>query len=125
MRSNGFHHWSVDSNNYVLLAGGGYGSLFTNTSYNYTDNSKYNLTFHKLGSIFNNLVWVDGYVYGSVNTNFTINSNVRPYCYNNDYGMDSIYVMSHDNFISVDANGYVVVRSNSSYRIGFFYTGRA
>ena len=125
MRSDGFHHYYADNNNYVLLAGGGYGSLFTNTSYTYTDNSKYNLKFHKLGSIFNNLVWVDGYVYGSVDTHFTIDINVRPYYYNNDYGMDSIYVMSPDNFISVDANGYVVVRSKNSYRIGFFYTGRA
>ena len=125
MGANGFHHYYANSNNYVLLAGGGYGSLFTTTSYNYTDNSKYNLKFRKLGSIFNNLVWVDGYVYGSVDTHFTIDINVRPYQYNNDYGMDSIYVMSHDNFISVDANGYVHVKSKDRYRIGFFYTGRA
>jgi hypothetical protein len=109
----------------VLLAGGGYGSLFTNTSYTYTADSKYTLKFCKLGSIFNNLVWVDGHVYDSVDTHFTIDINVCPYRYNNDSDLDSIYVMSSDSFISVDASGYVVVRSKNSYRIGFFYVGRA
>lgn len=131
MRSDGFHHYYADSNDYMLLAGGGYTSLknliFTDKSYTYTDHSKYNLAFHKLGSIFNNLVWVDGYVYGSVNSSFMIDINVRPYCYNNDQGMHSIYVMSPDNSISVSALGFVTVtvRSEDRYRIGFFYTGNA
>lgn len=131
MKASGFHHASVNSDNYMLLAGGGCTSLknliFTDKSYTYTDHSKYNLIFHKLSGICNNLVWVDGYVYGSVNSSFMIDINVRPYCYDNDYGMDSIYVMSPDNFINVDALGFVtvIVRSEDRYRIGFFYTGKA
>lgn len=125
MRADGFHHYYADSNNYVLLAGGGYGSLFTNTSYNYTDNSKYNLTFHKLGSIFNNLVWVDGHVYGSTSTQFIVNSNVWAYKYDNSSGLDTTYSMGGNDYISVDAAGVVLIRCNSPHRVGFFYTGKA
>lgn len=125
MRADGFHHYYADSNNYVLLAGGGYGPLFTNTSYKYIDNSKYGLIFYKLGSIFNNLVWVDGYVYGSTSTQFTVNSDVLPYKYNNSSGLETTYSMGGNDYISVNAAGVVRIRSNSPHRVGFFYTGIA
>ena len=125
MRADGFHHYYANSNNYVLLAGGGYGSLFTNTSYNYTDNSNYSLIFHKLGSIFNNLVWVDGYVYGSTSAQFIVNSNVWAYKYDNSSGLGTTYSMGGNDYISVDAVGVVLIRCNSPHRVGFFYTGKA
>lgn len=129
MRSDGFHHYYADSNDYMLLAGGGYTSLknliFTDKSYTYTDHSKYNLTFHKLGSIFNNLVWVDGHVYGSTSTQFIVDSNVWAYKYDNSSGLDTTYSMGGNDYISVDASGVVLIRCNSPHRVGFFYTGNA
>lgn len=121
--ASGFHHNFMDNNNYILLAGGGYSTIFTGVSYNYTDNTKYNLNFHKLSVICNNLVWVDGYVYGSVDKYFSLDDKVRPYIYNNDYSMNSVYVMSAGDFISISGSS-VHVKSNSTYRVGFFYTGK-
>ena len=126
MRASGFHHASVNSDNYMLLAGGGYSLLktliFTGKEFTYTDSSHYNLRFHKLSSLCNNLVWVDGHVSGPVNTLFTIADEVRPYCYNNDYSLVTIY----NNCIRVDAQGRVALAVGSTtLRIGFFYTGKA
>lgn len=121
----GFRHANHALDDAVLLAGGGYGKIFTDKSYNYTDSTKYNLTFHKLSGFCNNLIWVDGYVYGSVDIYFTIDANVYPYRYNNDSGMDTVYVMSSNNYISVGTNGHTHVKSGAKYRVGFFYTGRA
>ena len=129
MRASGFHHSSVNSDNYILLAGGGCTSLrnliFTDKSYKYTDPSKYSLIFHKLSSICNNLVWVDGHVYGSTSTQFIVDSNVWAYKYDNSSGLDTIYSMGGNDYISVDAAGVVLIRCNSPHRVGFFYTGKA
>ena len=126
MRAGGFHHSSVNSDNYILLAGGGYSLLktliFTDKAFTYTDHNHYTLRFHKLSSLCNNLVWVDGYVSGPVSTLFTIADEVRPYCYKNDYSIVTIY----NNYIRVDAYGHVAIAiGDATHRIGFFYTGKA
>lgn len=124
VKSSGFHHSFMDNNNYILLAGGGYNTIFTGVSYNYTNNKHYSLTFHKLSGICNNLVWVNGYVKGTIDKYFSLDEKVRPYIYNNDFSMNSVYVMSASNFISISGTS-VHVKSNSTYRVGFFYVGTA
>lgn len=131
MGASGFHHASVNSDNYMLLAGGGYKTLkdfiFLNESYNYTDNEHYNLTFHKLSGICNNLVWVDGHVKGSITKNFAIDPAVFPYCYDGDPNLNTIYLMSGNNYITINAIGIVTINNATDHdqRVGFFYTGRA
>lgn len=131
MRASGFHHASVNSDNYILLAGGGYKTLkdfiFLNKSYNYTDNEHYNLTFHKLSGICNNLVWVDGYVNGTIVKFFVIDPAVFPYRYNDDPSLHTIYLMTENSFITIDASGIVIINNTTDHkqRVGFFYTGRA
>lgn len=131
MRASGFHHASVNSDNYMLLAGGGYKTLkdfiFLNKSYNYTDNEHYNLTFHKLSGICNNLVWVDGHVKGSITKNFAIDPAVFPYRYDKDPNLNTIYLMSGNNYITINAIGIVTINNATDHyqRVGFFYTGRA
>lgn len=124
VKASGFHHSFMDNNNYILLAGGGYNTIFTDVLYKYTDNKHYNLAFRKLSGICNNLVWVDGYVYGSIDKYFSLADKIRPYIYNNDQSMNSVYVMSASNFISISGTS-VHVKSDSTYRVGFFYVGRA
>lgn len=131
MRASGFHHASVNSDNYILLAGGGYKTLkdfiFLNKSYNYTDNEHYNLTFHKLSGICNNLVWVDGYVNGTIVKFFVIDPAVFPYRYNDDPSLHTIYLMTENSFITINAIGIVAINNTTDHkqRVGFFYTGRA
>lgn len=124
VKASGFHHSFMDNNNYILLAGGGYNTIFTGVSYNYTDNEHYSLTFHKLSGICNNLVWVDGHVQGSIDKHFSLNDKVCPYIYNNNFSMNSVYVMSASNFISI-SGADVHVKSDGTYRVGFFYVGKA
>ena len=131
MRASGFHHSSVNSDNYILLAGGGYKSLkdfiFLNKSYNYTDNKYYNLSFHKLSGICNNLVWVDGHVKGSITKNFAIDPAFFPYRYDDDPNLNTIYLMTGNNYITINAIGIVTINNATDHkqRVGFFYTGRA
>lgn len=131
MRASGFHHASVNSDNYMLLAGGGYKTLkdfiFLNKSYNYTDHEHYNLTFHKLSGICNNLVWVDGHVKGSIAKFFVIDPAVFPYRYDEDPNLNTIYLMSGNNYITINAIGIVTINNATDHeqRVGFFYTGRA
>lgn len=131
VQANGFMHTGHNNNDAVLLAGGGYKTLkdfiFLNKSYNYTDNEHYNLAFHKLSGICNNLVWVDGYVKGSIVKNFAIHPDVFPYYYNRDSNLNTIYLMSGENYITINAIGVVTINNatNHNQRVGFFYTGRA
>lgn len=131
MRASGFHHASVNSDNHMLLAGGGYKTLkdfiFLNKSYNYTDKEHYNLTFHKLSGICNNLVWVDGHVKGSITKNFAIDPAVFPYRYDGDPNLNTIYLMTGNNYITINAIGMVTINNATDHkqRVGFFYTGRA
>lgn len=127
VKASGFHHAGNNSDDAVLLAGGGYkilNKLIFVDSYNYNATNKYNLTFHKLSGICNNLVWVDGHVYKSTSTSFAISRNVFPYRYDNNPDLKTICTMGAD-YISVDAVGVVRIVCNDSHRVGFFYTGIA
>lgn len=131
VQANGFMHTGHNNNDAVLLAGGGYKTLkdfiFLNKSYNYTDREHYNLSFHKLSGICNNLVWVDGHVKGSITKNFAIDPAVFPYRYDEDPNLNTIYLMSGKNYITINAIGVVTINNATDHkqRVGFFYTGRA
>ena len=131
VQANGFMHTGHNNNDAVLLAGGGYKTLkdfiFLNKSYNYTDSEHYNLTFHKLSGICNNLVWVDGHVKGSIAKFFVIDPAVFPYRYDEDPNLNTIYLMSGKNYITINAIGVVTINNATDHeqRVGFFYTGRA
>ena len=126
MRASGFIHNDYSINDAVLLAGGGYGRIFMMGTTRYYNNTSYDLSFHKLSGLFNNLVWVDGCIWNSTSTSFQLSSDFYPYLYANSPSMRTIYRMDGNNMITVDGNGKVVI-SCSSYprRVGFFYTGRA
>lgn len=130
VQANGFMHTGHNNNDAVLLAGGGYKTLkdfiFLNR-YNYTDSEHYNLTFHKLSGICNNLVWVDGHVKGSIAKFFVIDQAVFPYRYDEDPSLNTIYHMSGNNYIAINAIGIVIINNATDHeqRVGFFYTGRA
>ncbi len=127
VQANGFMHTGHNNNDAVLLAGGGYKTLkdfiFLSKSYNYTDNEHYNLAFHKLSG----LVWVDGHVKGSITKNFVIDPAVFPYPYDRDPDLNTIYLMSGKNYITINAIGVVTINNATDHkqRVGFFYTGRA
>lgn len=131
VQANGFMHTGHNNNDAVLLAGGGYKTLkdfiFLNKSYNYTDSKHYNLTFYKLSGICNNLVWVDGHVKGSITESFAIDPAVFPYHYDEDPNLNTIYLMSGNNYITINAIGIVTINNATDHkqRVGFFYTGRA
>lgn len=131
VQANGFMHTGHNNNDAVLLAGGGYKTLkdfiFLNKSYNYTDKEHYNLTFHKLSGICNNLVWVDGHVNGSIAKDFVIDPAVFPYRYDEDPNLNTIYLMTGNNYITINAIGIVTINNATDHtqRVGFFYIGRA
>ena len=126
VRASGFIHSDHSINDAVLLAGGGYGRIFMMGPTRYCNDTSYELAFHKLSNLCNNLVWVDGCIWDSTSTSFQVSSDYYPYLYANSPSMLTIYRMDGNNMITVDGNGLVVI-SCSSYprRIGFFYTGRA
>lgn len=125
MRASGFIHSDHCINDAVLLAGGGYGRIFMLNAAKYYSAS-FELSFHKLSNLCNNLVWVDGCIWNSTSIRFQLSSDFYPYLYANSSSMRTIYRMDGNNMITVDENGIVVI-SCSSYprRVGFFYTGRA
>ena len=131
VQANGFMHTGHNNNDAVLLAGGGYKTLkdfiFLNKSYNYTDYERYNLAFHKLSGICNNLVWVDGFVKGSITETFVIDPAVFPYRYGEDLSLNTIYLMGGNSSITINAIGTVIINNTTDHeqRVGFFYTGRA
>ena len=131
VQANGFMHTGHNNNDAVLLAGGGYKTLkdfiFLNKSYNYADNEHYNLNFHKLSGICNNLVWVDGHVKGYITKTFVIDTAVFPYRYDRDSDLGTTYLMTGNNYITINAVGVVTINNatNHKQRVGFFYTGRA
>ena len=131
VQANGFVHTGHNNNDAVLLAGGGYKTLtdfiFLKESYKYTDNEHYALTFHKLSGICNNLVWVDGHVKGSISTVFVVDKALYPYGYDNDTSLKTVYLMTENNYIAIDARGTVTINNATGHkqRVGFFYTGRA
>lgn len=130
VQANGFMHTGHNNNDAVLLAGGGYKTLkdfiFLNKS-NYTDNEHYNLAFHKLSGICNNLVWVDGHVKGSITINFAIDPAFFPYRYVDDPDLNTVYLMTGNNYITINTIGVVTINNATDHkqRVGFFYIGRA
>ena len=131
VQANGFMHTGHNNNDAVLLAGGGYKTLkdfiFLNKSYSYTDGEYYNLAFYKLSGICNNLVWVDGHVKGYIAKSFVIDPAFFPYRYDEDSNLNTIYLMSGKNYITINAIGVVTINNatDNKQRVGFFYTGRA
>lgn len=113
-------HIGHNNNDAVLLAGGGYKTLkdfiFLNKSYSYTDGGHYNLAFHKLSSICNNLVWVDGHVKGSITKSFSIDSAFFPYRYDDDPNLNTIYLMSGNSSITINAIGVVTVNNTTDHK---------
>lgn len=126
VKASGFIHRDHSINDAVLLAGGGYGRIFMLGTTRYYNNTSYELSFHKLSNLCNNLVWVDGCIWNSTSISFQLSSDFYPYRYANSPSMRTIYRMDGNNMITVDGNGIVII-SCSSYprRVGFFYTGRA
>lgn len=126
VKASGFIHSDHSINDAVLLAGGGYGRIFMLGTKRYYNNTSYELSFHKLSNLCNNLVWVDGCIWNSTSISFQLSSDFYPYPYANSPSMRTIYRMDGNNMITVDGNGIVII-SCSSYprRVGFFYTGRA
>ena len=124
VQANGFMHTGHNNNDAVLLAGGGYRILKDfmafNKVYRYTY-PEFNLAFHKLS---NNLVWVDGHVKGNISEKFVIDPDLFPYSYDDDPNLNTVYLMSGNNFISINAAGTVTVSNapNNRQRVGFFYT---
>lgn len=125
MRASGFIHSDHSINDAVLLAGGGYGCIFTMSTARYHNSTSYELFFHKLSGLCNNLVWVDGSIWSSTSTSFQVSSDYYPYIFANSPSMRTIYRIDKNNIITIDGYGQVVI-SCPSYprRIGFFYTGR-
>lgn len=70
MTASGFIHSDHSINDAVLLAGGGYERIFKSGTTKYYNNTSYELAFHKLSSLCNNLVWVDGCIWNSTSTSF-------------------------------------------------------
>lgn len=124
--SKGFHHANYDNDKYILLAGGGALALDSFVGWSdkteYGSSEKYDLSFVKLQNL-NNLVYVDGWV--KKGASFTVGSTYHPYIYSDDYNMVTYYRLSGNDYIQINGNGYVTIVANQSYRIGFFYTGRA
>lgn len=126
VRASGFIHSDHSINDAVLLAGGGYERIFKLGTTRYYNNTSYELAFHKLSGLCNNLVWVDGCIWNSTSISFKLSSDFYPYPYANSPSMRTIYRMDGNNMITIDGNGIVVITcSNYPYRVGFFYTGRA
>lgn len=130
VQAKGFMHTDHNNNDAVLLAGGGYKTLqdlFLIKFQHYKDDEHYNLAFFKLTGICNNLVWVDGHVKGSITKQFAIDPAFLPYHYDYDSDLDTIYLMSGNNYITINAAGIVTIQNAEDHRqrIGFFYTGRA
>ena len=126
VKASGFIHSDHSINDAVLLAGGGYGRIFMLGTERYYNNTSYELSFHKLSYLCNNLVWVDGCIWNSTSISFQLSSDFYPYFYANSPSMRTIYRMDGNNMITVDGNGIVmIICSSYPRRVGFFYTGRA
>ena len=127
VQANGFMHTGHNNNDAVLLAGGGYRTLKDFMAFNKVYRYSYpgfTLAFYKLS---NNLVWVDGNVKGNISEKFVIDPALFPYPYDNDPNLNTVYLMSGNNFISINAAGTVTVSNapNNKQRVGFFYTATA
>lgn len=131
----GYAHSSHNSDDAMLLAGGGWKKLSTLVEYPSDESSRlvkkisnvYELRFVKLVN-FNNLIYVDGWIRADANgKSFTLDAKFKPYLYNNDRDLPTIVQMGWDDSITIDGDGHVSIHieGGRKKRIGFFYTGRA
>lgn len=134
MRAGGYIHSGHNSNDAMLLAGGGWKKLGTlveypsDESYIYRKTTtEYDLRFVKLVN-FNNLIYVDGWISADANgKSFTLGAKFKPYLYRNDHSIPTIVQMGWDDVVTIDGDGNVGfhIEGGRKKRIGFFYTGRA
>lgn len=131
----GYAHSSHNSDDAMLLAGGGWKKLSTLVEYPSDESSKlvkkesdvYELRFVKLVN-FNNLIYVDGWIKADANgKSFTLDAKFKPYLYSNDRDLPTVVQMGWDDSIVIDGDGHVSIHieGGRKKRIGFFYTGRA
>lgn len=131
----GYAHSSHNSDDAMLLAGGGWKKLSTLVEYPSDESSKlvkkisdvYELRFVKLVN-FNNLIYVDGWIRADANgKSFTLDAKFKPYLYSNDRDLPTVVQMGWDDSITIDGDGHVSIHieGGRKKRIGFFYTGRA
>ena len=134
MRAGGYIHSGHNSNDAMLLAGGGWKKLSTlveypsDESYIYRKTTtEYDLRFVKLVN-FNNLIYVDGWISADANgKSFTLGAKFKPYLYRDDHSIPTIVQMGWDDVVTIDGDGNVGfhIEGGRKKRIGFFYTGRA
>lgn len=134
MRAGGYIHSGHNSNDAMLLAGGGWKKLDTlveypsDESYIYRKTTtEYDLRFVKLVN-FNNLIYVDGWISADANgKSFTLGAKFKPYLYRDDHSIPTIVQMGWDDVVTIDGDGNVGfhIEGGRKKRIGFFYTGRA
>lgn len=134
MRAGGYIHSGHNSNDAMLLAGGGWKKLSTLVEYPSDENyiyrkttTEYDLRFVKLVN-FNNLIYVDGWISADANgKSFTLGAKFKPYLYRDDHSMPTIVQMGWDDVVTIDGDGNVGfhIEGGRKKRIGFFYTGRA
>lgn len=134
MRAGGYIHSGHNSNDAMLLAGGGWKKLSTlveypsDESYIYRKTTtEYDLRFVKLVN-FNNLIYVDGWISAGANgKSFTLGAKFKPYLYRDDHSIPTIVQMGWDDVVTIDGDGNVGfhIEGGRKKRIGFFYTGRA
>ena len=97
MRAGGYIHSGHNSNDAMLLAGGGWKKLSTLVEYPSDENyiyrkttTEYDLRFVKLVN-FNNLIYVDGWISADANgKSFTLGAKFKPYLYRDDHSMPTI-----------------------------------
>ena len=130
VQANGFIHTGHNDNDAVLLAGGGYKTLedfiFIDIPHAYTDGIHYKLYFYKLSGICHNLVWVEGFVKGTIADIFPIDNFFIPVGYDQEQFLPTTYLMSRTDYITITTYGRVNIHneSNHEWRVGFFYAGR-
>lgn len=134
MRAGGYVHSGHNSNDAMLLAGGGWKKLSTlveypsDESYIYRKTTtEYDIKFVKLVN-FNNLIYVDGWINADANgKSFTLGDKFKPYLYKDDHSMPTIVQMGWDDTVAINGDGKVEfhIEGGRKKRIGFFYTGRA
>ena len=135
MSAGGYVHSRHNSDDAMLLAGGGWKKLNTLVEYPSDESSRlvkkesdaYELRFVKLVN-FNNLIYVDGWIKSAAHgKSFTLDAKFKPYLYNNDRDLLTVIQMGDYDIITINGDGHVSIytANGGNRRIGFFYTGRA
>lgn len=135
MSAGGYVHSGHNSDDAMLLAGGGWKKLNTLVEYPSDESFRlvkkesdaYELRFVKLVN-FNNLIYVDGWIKPAAHgKSFTLDAKFKPYLYNNDRDLLTVIQMGDYDIITINGDGHVSIytANGGNRRIGFFYTGRA